>query len=245
MSFNGTRGAKDSRARERPFGEVAAYIRCPMKHWFRLLAVLMVTAPYTLLAQQGPDRIFLMNGQVIEGRVLGQSSFEVRYEIPKGLRTLERSEPTSSVFSVIDSTGVEKVWYFQATLFGNEFSVQEMRWYIEGERDARKGYKPFWSTLGGFVFGAGMVTALDLEMNSLILPPVYAGLMAIPRVHVTPGSLTNPDMEGDPFYATGYSAVARPKRVIRSLISTALGVGVGLAIRQLIINPNNPPDFGP
>jgi hypothetical protein len=80
--------------------------------------------------------------------------------------------------------------------------------------------------------------ALDLEVNSLILPPAYAALMAWPRVNVTRGSIRDPGNEGDPYYAMGYSASARPKRVVRCLLSTTLGVGVGLAIRQLIINPN-------
>lgn len=208
---------------------------------------LLFLLPLTTLvqAQQGPDRINLMNGQVIEGRVLGQSSLEVRYQVPKGARLLERSEPTESVFSVVDSLGREKVWYFQDTAFGNEYNVDQMRWFINGERDARKGYKPWGPMVGGFLVGAGTVIALDLEVNSLLIPPVYAGLMAWPRVHVTRGSISDPNMEGDPYYATGYSTVGRPKRVLRSLLSSALGVAVGVAIRQLIINPNNPPDYGP
>ena len=45
-------------------------------------------------------------------------------------------------------------------------------------------------------------------------------------------------MEGDPYYAMGYNSAGRPKRVIKSLISSALGVAVGLFVRQVIINPN-------
>ena len=66
------------------------------------------------------------------------------------------------------------------------------------------------------------------------------GLMSWPRVNVTRGSISDPSMEGEPSYAMGYSAAARPKRVIHSLIASALGVGVGLFVRQVIINPNNP-----
>lgn len=209
-----------------------------------LLPLLLLLASLAW-GQSGPDRINLMNGQVIEGRVLGQSSLAIRYQVPKGARLLERTEPTESVFSVTDSLGRERVWYFMDTAFGNEMSVDQMRWFINGERDARKGYKPWGPMLGGFLLGAGAVIALDLEVNSLLIPPAYAGLMAWPRVHVTRGSITDPNMEGDPYYATGYSAVGRPKRVLRSLVSTALGVAVGVAIRQLIINPNNPPDYGP
>ncbi len=199
-----------------------------------LLFLLLPLAP--LCTAQ--DKINLMNGQILEGRVLGQSSLEIRYEVKRGDRLIQREEPTEGVFSVTDSLGKEKVWYFMDTVFGNELSVPQMRWYLNGERDARKGYKPWGPMIGGFLIGAGTVIAMDLEVNSLIIPPAYAGLMAWPRVNVTRGSISDPAMEGDQYYAMGYSAVARPKRVIRSLISSALGVGVGLLVRQVFINPN-------
>ncbi|MBK9422305.1 MAG: hypothetical protein IPN44_14830 [Flavobacteriales bacterium] len=183
------------------------------------------------------DRINLMNGQVLEGKVLGQSTLEIRYQVPKGARLIERTEPTEGVFSVTDSLGAERVWYFKDTLLGNDYSVPEMRLYINGERDARNGYRPVLPVLGGFLVGAGLTMGLGLEVNSLLLPPVYAGLMAWPRVYVTPGSITDPNMEGDPIYATGYSAVGRSKRVLHSLLSTAVGVAVGLAVNHLVIYP--------
>jgi hypothetical protein len=187
------------------------------------------------------DRILLMNGQELSGRVVGQSTLEVRYlETHKG-SLLERREPTESVFSVTDSLGLEKVWYFHDPAFGNDLTVDQMRWYIKGEQDARIGYKPRVPVWGGFLLGAGLVVAMDLEVNSLLIPPVYAGLMAWPRVHVTPGSVRDPLMEGDEYYATGYSAVGRPKRVVNSLLSTTVGVVAGLLVRQLIINPNQNP----
>jgi hypothetical protein len=185
------------------------------------------------------DRILLMNGQIVEARVLGQSSLEVRYlEFGKNGRTKERDEPTENVFSVTDTLGKERVWYFQDTIFGNDLSVQEMRWFVKGEQDARAGYKPRIATWGGFLAGAGLSIALNLEVNALFLPPVYAGAMALPRVHVTRGSLTDPYLEGEPNYAWGYAKVGRTKRVVRSLISTAAGIAVGVGIRQFIINPN-------
>lgn len=189
------------------------------------------------------DKINLMNGQILEGRVLGQSTLEIRYEVKRGDRLIQREEPTEGVFSVTDSLGREKIWYFMDTVFGNELSIPQMRWYLKGERDARSGYKPWGPMIGGFLLGAGAVIALDLEVNSLIIPPAYAGLMAWPRVNVTRGSITDPAMEGDPYYAMGYAVVGRPKRVIKSLIASALGVGVGLFVRQVIINPNQPSGY--
>ena len=118
---------------------------------FPALLVLLLSGLPVLLAQ---DHILLMNGEEIEGRVLGQSTLEVRYLQEKRNGSLvERREPTSGVFSVTDSLGKEKVWYFMDTIFGNDLSVDQMRWFIKGEQDARRGYKPIWPMIGGFATG--------------------------------------------------------------------------------------------
>lgn len=213
----------------------------------RSLLLPLLCAFSTAVAQNGtrpldpkPDRILLMNGQTIETKVLGQSTLEIRYleQTRKGPR--ERAEPTDAVFSVTDSLGRERIWYFHDTIVGNDLTVDQMRWFINGEQDARAGYKPWLALLGGFVVGAGATAGLDLEMNSLLLPPLYAGIMALPRVHVTFGSVRDPFMEGNEYYAMGYAKTGRTKRVVRSLITTAAGVAAGLAVRQFIINPNLP-----
>ena len=191
----------------------------------------------SLASASAQDRINLMNGQVLGGKVIGQSTLEIRYVVEHGHRMVERAEPTDGVFSVVDSLGHEKVWYFKDTLFGNEYTVPQMRWFIKGERDARNGYRPIVPVLGGFVLGAGLTMAFDLQVNSLLIPPLYAGAMAWPRVYVTPGSITDPNMEGDPIYATGYSAVGRPKRVLNCLLSSAAGVLAGLAMNRYVIDP--------
>lgn len=202
----------------------------------KLLPFLVLFLP---LITKGQNYIHLMNGQIIETpRLLGQSTLEVRYLEKKKDRLIERAEPTESVFSVVDSLKREKIWYFQDTLFGNDFTVDQMRFYIKGEQDARAGYKPIWPMIGGFAGSAGLVIGLDLEVMAIPIPLVYAGLMSFPRVHVTKGSLTDPLLEGDDYYAYGYGRAGKGKRVMKCLWSSLAGVAVGLAVRQLIINPN-------
>jgi len=194
-----------------------------------------------LASNQGctQDSILLMNGTVIKAKVLGQSTLEVRYEeFGRKGSVRERQEPTHDVFSVTDSLGRERVWYFYDTIFGNDLTVDQMRWFIKGEQDARDGHKPTWYTIGGFLFGAGTTIAANLEMNAFFLPPIYAGAMLLPRVNVTRGSIRDPLMEGNDYYAYGYARVGKTKRVVRGLLSTFAGVAVGLAVRQFIINPN-------
>lgn len=175
-----------------------------------------------------------MNGRVINARILGQSTFGIRYQqTKKSGKVVEVDEPSFDVFSVIDSTGKEKVWYFHDPAFGNDLTVPEMRSFIKGEQDARNGYNPLWTTIGGFAFGSGMTVFLQSEMVSLLYPAAYAGLMALPRVHVTPGSVTDPLMEGDPNYAYGYAQVGRTKRVLRGMGATLLGVATGFAVNGL------------
>jgi hypothetical protein len=140
------------------------------------------------------------------------------------------------VFSTVDSTGEETVWYFQDMMLGNDMSVEEMRWFIKGQQDARTGYKSPWATWGGFALGAGLVVGMDLEVNSLLIPPIWAGISALPRVSVTRGSISDPLMEGNEIYAYGYASVGRTKRVLRGLAGSFVGVAMGLLTRQVINN---------
>ncbi len=202
-----------------------------------LLCLLLPLAAFGPVAAQ--DKILLMNGELIQAKVLGQSTLEVRYlETRKNGRQIERAEPTEDVFSVTDSLGHERIWYFYDTVFGNDLNIEQMRWFIKGEQDARKSYKPIWPVVGAFAVGAGLTIGLNLETNALFIPPVMSGAMALPRVHITKGSISDPMMEGNEYYATGYARVGKSKRVVRSLVAAFIGVGVGIAVRQLIINPN-------
>lgn len=236
MHYHGVRSVgahKDCYAHPAIFGHLSSR----MKHVCQ--ALLLLFAMIVVADATAQDRILLMNGETIEGKVLGQSTLEVRYlQARKNGLWKERAEPTEEVFSVTDSLGRERIWYFYDTVFGNDLSLDQMRWFLKGEQDARKGYKPIWPMIGSFAAGAGLVIGLNWEMNGLFVPPITAGIMALPRVHVTRGSISDPLMDGDPFYATGYARVGRSKRVIRSLIASFIGVGVGLAVRQLVINPN-------
>ena len=200
-----------------------------------LVFSLFLAVAFPLKAQV---RILLMNGQTISAKVIGQSTLEVRYALIKNNRVKERAEPTENVFSVTDSMGVEKVWYFYDTLFGNDYTVQQMRHYMAGEQDARKSKLFVVPMIGGFVAGAGLVICVDMESMALLIPPIYGGAMALPRVHVRRGSITNPLMDGDNYYAYGYARAGRNKRILRGLLSSAVGVVAGYAVNQLVIKPN-------
>jgi len=209
-----------------------------MRPFARALLFLLLSFPFWNTAE-GQDRIFLMNGEIISAKVLGQSTLEVRYlETRKNGLLRERAEATENVFSVIDSLGKEKIWYFHDTIFGNDLTPDQMRWFMNGERDARKGYNAIWPMVEASIIGTGLTIGLNLETNAFFIPPLVSIAMILPRVHVAKGSISNPLMEGDEFYATGYARVGRTKRVIRSLIAAFAGVGVGLAANQLVINPN-------
>ena len=99
------------------------------------MRILLLCLFLAVLSSDGlaQDSILLMNGRVIKADVLGQSTLEVRYlEFGKSGQARERQEPTSDVFSVTDSLGRERIWYFYDTIFGNDLTVDQMRWFIKG-----------------------------------------------------------------------------------------------------------------
>ena len=123
-------------APSRLFGK--GYLWPPSMRTFLFFLLLLASGAY------GQDRILLMNGQTIQARVLGQSTLEVRYQVPKGARLIERSEPTESVFSVTDSLGEERVWYFMDTVFGNDYSVDQIPCKLKVKQTPPTGNRPIW-----------------------------------------------------------------------------------------------------
>lgn len=201
---------------------------------FRLLVVAMLMALCGLKAQEKLDTVYLMSGKTVEGIVKDTSNEKLKILIPKkgGGYKADFIEQ-ELIFSVKYKTGSEKVFYVQDTLFGNYYTPNEVRYFLQGERDARKSYHCRGWIAGGFV--AGFAGGLTRSAIGLIPPFGYSGVSAAFRVNIRPGSVSNPDYLKYDTYLMGYEKVARQKRFMRTLVSGALGFACGVVARSLYI----------
>lgn len=202
---------------------------------FRLLLVMFLLPVSFLFAQEKLDTVYLMSGKTVEGVVKDTSNEKLKILIPKSGGGYKADFIDQElIFSVKYKTGTETVFYKQDTLFGNYYTPNEVRFFLQGERDARTFFHcPGW-IFGGFAVGFGG----GYTGNALFLgvPFAYSAISIGFRVKIRPGSVSNPDYLRYDTYLMGYEKVARQKRMLRSLLSGAIGFTAGIVTRSIINN---------
>lgn len=196
------------------------------KHTFLPLCFVMVFG-----CIQGQDKILLQNGTEIDCVIEEVTDSLVVYtEEKKNGRIVPDFTESFRVFSVTRE-GREQVVYEQDTLNGNYFTVQEMRNFISGERDADQHYR----RAPDIIIGAasGLAGGYVFSGNYLALTvPLFLPIASTPfRIRASRTSPAGSEMLKDDYYQLGYARVARSKRFFRiltsSLVGTAVGFGVG------------------
>ena len=202
-------------------------------------AVLLMGIFFTghfLFSQTTPvlDTVYLMSGNTVAGVVKDSVDQELKILVPKKGDFKADFIDLDLVYSVkYGATGTETVFYKQDTLFGNYYTAQEVKYFLEGERDAMRSYRcPVW-TAGAFAagFAGGYMQSFVLTF----LPPfVYAGTTSFFRVKIKPGTVSNPDFLKYDTYLLGYEKEARKRRVFRSLIWAGIGMATGYATASIV-----------
>jgi hypothetical protein len=193
-----------------------------------IIAFLFVPAS---IHAQGKDTVFLMNGEIIVSTITDTAFYGVKVLRP-GNQKKEMIIEGERVFSYKFANGFEKTVYFQDTLIGNEFNIEETRQFLVGERDAQRGFKsPLWpagNVLIGTVSGAMMGNVL-----AFVPPFAYAAGSIIPKVKIRHSTVSNMNYLKSDTYILGYERVARKRRTLQSFIGGVVGLGIGFAARSI------------
>ncbi len=187
-------------------------------------------------AQQNQDTLFLMNGKIYVSRVLDTLLGGVTIKDFKDT-TKNFTVDNDDLFSVRYSTGETHYYYSQDTAIGNEFTRSEMGYFMQGERDAKKGFKARGSLIGSMV--AGFAGGLTGSFLGPILPFAYLGLCGVPKVRIKHETISNPYLIDHDPYILGYERQARGKRRIQCLIGGGIGLVAGFAT-NFAISKSNP-----
>jgi hypothetical protein len=104
--------------------------------------------------------------------------------------------------------------------------------YTQGERDAKKGFKPWGSLFGGMA--SGMVGGgSGLAIGSIgvffgpILPIAFLSTVGIPKVRIKHNTVSNPNNLDYDAYILGYEREARTKRRRWAMLGGGIGAAVG------------------
>lgn len=207
-----------------------------------IFSFLIFSFSYTLAAQTpvALDTVYLMSGKTVAGVVKDSTDEQLKILIPRKGNFKADFIDLDLVYSVKYSDSVETVFYKQDTLFGNYFTDQEMRYYLQGERDARRSFRsPLWST-GAFVAGFGGSLLGGINFALPFIPPfAYAGLTTAFLVRIRPGAVSNPNYLRYDTYLLGFEKEAKKHRIFRSLIWGGAGMIAGMVTNSIIASTSN------
>jgi hypothetical protein len=175
-------------------------------------------------AQADKDTVLLLNGSIVVANVIDTTNGVTSIKNPKdSLKNIIIEN--DRIFSIINKKG-ESIMYVYDTVLGNEFTIEEMRYFICGEQDAEKGYKARGAFFGNMALGAACgVTGLFF----CPLPPfAFTALSGLPKVKIKHETVRDLEYLKHDTYLMGYERVGRKKRKIRSLVGGGIGLGIGL-----------------
>jgi hypothetical protein len=186
---------------------------------------------FTTQAQKNTDKILLMTGKTLEGSVTSSDSASLYYTfVKKSGKEKEQKLDLERVFSVTNEQDVEEVYYVMDTLVGDYFSEQEMRDYIDGERDAANYSHSNWTIAAGVPITAAAGFFLSSTILVFPVPFAYTVAAALPPYKLKGEKGVKPSKAGSPAYVLGYEREARTKRVFKSLIAGLVGTASGFAL---------------
>ncbi|MCX6273035.1 MAG: hypothetical protein NTU44_17825 [Bacteroidetes bacterium] len=165
------------------------------------------------------DTIFLLNGDVITGKVSSDIGefFSFEWQKPGKVRTvaIEKTE----IFSIHYEGGLQKMVYQPDSALGRDFTYGQMSDFMEGERNAGKFYKP-----GLPVYGAAVVGVAGAYMGfwGFLLPTLYLGGLSLRKPPCDTGLPVPNTVRDKEFYEMGYRHTARKKKLQHSAVA-ALG----------------------
>jgi len=185
--------------------------------------------------EQFTDTIYFMNGDVLRCEILDDSQIDVVFKYQPRKKLREKSVHKSEIFGVIND-GEEIIYYLENGIVGDDLTEAEVKVFLAGERDARKNY----NTKG--VFYVGLVSNMAISalgeagLLAVTIPViVYPAMQYIPFIKIKEETITDITHRFNDIYAEGYEGVARGKRVMAALKSSALGTVLGVLIHVIIL----------
>jgi len=205
---------------------------------FRITLILIVFNGTNGLSQpskQGilkKDTVLLLTGGVLTGIIS---------EVTPTYLTIKDSEKmvhgstieADRIFSYTNKTGEHLLYYVDSSA-GNEFTVAEMRYFIRGEQDGKKGFKarPAFYTNLIIGFAGGISGTFFFPIPAF----TFATLVGIPKVKIKKNTVTYPNDLSHPTYIMGYERMARRNRKIQSLLGGGIGLVAGLGTFLILQN---------
>ena len=205
------------------------------KTFSKITAFLFILISANCFSQKGKDTILLLNGTIVIANVIDTTNGVTSLRNPKDSTKNDIIE-NDRIFSITNNKG-ESIMYVYDTVIGNEFTIDEMRYFILGEQDAEKGFKAKGAFWGNLVLGAA--SGITGSFLCPIPPFAFVALSGLPFIKVKHTSVSNREYLKHDTYLMGYERVGRKKRKISSLIGGGIGLGAGIGAAVILKSTHN------
>lgn len=217
----------------------------------RLILTLLIFSMAIKMANS-QEKVNLLNGKVLEGTIQSTEDEKITMMVnEKKGKVYDTYLENYRVFSIITSDGKENIIYKQDSSIGNFLEPKDMNFYIKGEQDAYKNYRPIGTMIIGTTLGLGLGIFDTYVFNDdpttpnvnekgmfkvdspgylmFVYPFIYTVLAGIaPRPQLDIHNITDRNNLNSEHFIQGFARVARYKRTIRALIFSAVGSAIGL-----------------
>ena len=201
-----------------------------------VFAAILFTAITNVFSQ---DEIKLLDGNSFKGKVTLINDTIIEYEVETSTKIKFEAVDSKTVFSILYSNGKEEIIYKPDADKEGELSVDEMRFFINGLKQANTSYKTTGTIVSGAMLGAASVFLFPF---SYLYPAVGAPLLYTGGHLLTFTKLKEKNIQLDPKlaenekYVLGYKEGAKKKRVANAFKSSIGGVVLGI-VTLIVIAP--------
>jgi hypothetical protein len=196
----------------------------------KLVVVLLCMCVSLVVSAQ--DTLLLMNGHEMNCNILSDTGTVFVFEHTNKRGKLKVNEiHKNDVFSVTKRGEKEYILYTQNEFLGDIYTLDEMRFYLAGQNDARMNYNPWPTLVTGFVL-CGTIACIggDGVITSVGPPLAYTLVQLIPKIKIREKTMSHPDYKYNDLYAEGYEPSARSRKIIRGMEGGFAGSMTGVLV---------------
>ncbi len=199
--------------------------------------ILFFTSLLSFAQKKAGDTLFLMNGRVIPVSII-DTLFGYATFVDPSDSTKRAHIENDQLFAIKYQSG-DIFYYYEQDSVANWFTRDEMWLFMQGERDARKGFKAHGSFYGSMA--SGIVGGITGTLFGPLAPLAYTACVGLPWVRIRHKTVSNANNLMYDAYILGYEREARKKRRIKALIGSAIGMALGYT--TFFVWLKNEPDY--
>jgi hypothetical protein len=155
-----------------------------------------------------------------------------------------KSKFKEEVFSVVDKSGNETIFYTPNIELGEILTPEQMKQYVSGIGDSRISRVSPFVMIGGFAsgFAGAFVPQPEIEVTSgsmpiqlgVLVPAIYIGVMGATPPNTDKLQQNYPVTATNEHYLMGYQEGVKKKRLKNSIIGAGVGFLSGILIYSAI-----------